>query len=331
MPYITKILILGHNDADRRLDRILRSFLSGVPLSGIYRMFRDGNVRVSGIKVQGSYRTQEGDSVEIRLPAEKQMRNKTVLKNESSQKINIDEEAQSFANMIVLETPDLAVINKPRGMLTHGQGGVDEAASSYFRERAAASIAFVPAPLHRLDRNTSGALAVSASLAGAVAFSAALRAGLIEKTYLALLGGELRNEETWIDSVSRDSAAGVTSIQEAGKHAEAHARPLLYRKGYTLVSIRLGTGRTHQIRVQAASRGHALAGDLKYGGSQFSGGYLLHCASLGLPPGVCGTDRLTVAAQLSTEALRRLKDLFGADLFQCLPPEMTFLPAGSGI
>jgi 23S rRNA pseudouridine955/2504/2580 synthase len=330
MPYITKIFILGPNDVDRRLDRILRVLLHEVPLSGIYRIFRDGNVRVSGKKVEGSYRTKTGDSVEIRLPAEDLLMPETARNTEPLQK-NINDEARSFARMIVLETPDLAVINKPRGMLTHGQGGVDEAAAAYYREQAAASIAFIPAPLHRLDRNTSGALAVSASLAGAVAFSAALRTGLIEKTYLALLGGELRNEETWIDTVSRDSSEGVTSIQEAGKHAEACARPLLYRKGYTLVSIRLGTGRTHQIRVQAASRGHALAGDLKYGGGRLSGGYLLHCASLGLPPGVCSPDRLTVVAQLSTEALRRLKELFGADLFQCLPPEMTFSPAGSGI
>jgi len=329
MSYTTKKFMLGPNDADRRLDRIIRSFLSDVPLSGIYRMFRDGNVRVSGKKAEGSYRTREGDTVEIRLPARDLQLAQAVPEQEPPLPEK-DNEARSFLNMILVETPDLAVINKPRGMLTHGQGGVDEAAASYYRDRVAESIAFVPAPLHRLDRNTSGALAVSASLAGAIAFSAALRTGLVEKSYLALLGGELRQEETWIDTVSRDSMAGVTSIQATGKHAEAYARPLLYRNGYTLASIRLGTGRTHQIRAQAAGRGHPLAGDLKYGGRPLQGAYLLHCASLGLPPGICSPEKLIVTAPLPAEAINMLAGLFGNDIFACLPSGTAPMPDSSG-
>lgn len=325
MSYTTKKFILGPNDADRRLDRIIRSFLSSVPLSGIYRMFRDGNVRVSGKKAEGSYRTREGDMVEVRLPSEDLKLAKAVLEHESSLLYN-DDEARSFSDMILVETPALAVINKPSGMLTHGQGGVDEAAASYYRKRAAESIAFVPAPLHRLDRNTSGALAISASLAGAVAFSAALRAGHIEKTYLALLGGELRQEETWIDALSRDYETGVTSIHETGKRAEAYVRPLLYLNGYTLASIRLGTGRTHQIRVQASGHGYPLAGDLKYGGRPLQGGYLLHCASLGLPQGICSPDKLIVTAPLSAEAIHTLAGLLGKGFYGCLPPGLVPKP-----
>ncbi len=329
MPYTIKKIILGPDDANRRLDRILRSFLSEVPLSGIYRLFRDGNVRISGKKVDGSYRTKAGDPVEIRLPCEDLESLRTESDIEPLKKHTCDA-IRSFANMILLETTNLAVINKPRGMLTHGPGGVDEAAVAYYREQAAASIAFVPAPLHRLDRNTSGALAVSASLAGAIAFSAALRAGLIEKTYLALIEGELRDEETWIDALSRDSGSGVSSIQETGRHAEAFARPLLYRYGYTLASIRLGTGRTHQIRVQAAAHGHSLAGDLKYGGRQLAGGYVLHCASLGLPPGICSPDKVLVTAPIPAEAIKRLSELFGTGFFSCLPPGLAPMPAASG-
>lgn len=329
MPYTKKIFILGPNDADRRMDRILRKFLCGVPLSGIYRMFRDGNVRVSGEKVDGSYRTREGDLVEIRLAVADLPHHETAPVMEVSRKHEISEK-NSFEDMILLETPDLAIINKPRGMLTHGQGGVDEAAAAYYCKQAAASIAFVPAPLHRLDRNTSGALAVSASLAGAVAFSAALRTGLIEKTYLALLEGELRDQETWIDALSRDSEAGKTHILETGNHAEAYALPLLYCKGYTLASIRLGTGRTHQIRVQAAVRGHALAGDTKYGGRHLPGGYMLHCASLGMPAGIGSPETLTVVAPLSAEATHKLTELFGTGIFKCLAPELMSSKISSG-
>ncbi|OHD23074.1 MAG: hypothetical protein A2Y38_15035 [Spirochaetes bacterium GWB1_59_5] len=321
MPYTTKKITLGPNDTDRRLDRILRAFLSEVPLSGIYRMFRDGNVRVSGKKVDGSYRTKAGDSVEIRLPALDRAHAENFRNQGTSNKTDRDA-ARIFSGMIIVETANLALINKPRGMLTHGQGGVDEAAAAYYRERAASSLAFVPAPLHRLDRNTSGALAVSASLAGAVAFSAALREGHISKTYLALLDGELCDEETWVDELSRDSEAGITTIEKVGKHAEAYVRPLLYRGGYTLAAIQLGTGRTHQIRAQAASRGYALAGDTKYGGSSSRGGYLLHCASLGLPPGTSGPDQLVVVAALPAKASIILAELFGNGFSQCLPPEL---------
>jgi 23S rRNA pseudouridine955/2504/2580 synthase len=200
-------------------------------------------------------------------------------------------------------------------MLTHGQGGVDEAARSYFASRSAASIAFTPAPLHRLDRNTSGALAVSASIAGAVAFSAALRGGLVGKAYLALLGGALKTEETWIDALSRDGESGSTRVAPDGKRAIASAAPLMTRGGATLAYIRLGTGRTHQIRAQAASRGLPLLGDLKYGGSRFQGGYILHCLSLSLPPGAGIEGGATIEAPLPEPALAALRTLFGPGFY----------------
>lgn len=311
MPYITKKYIIGPDDSGRRLDRILRAFCADVPLSGVYRMLRDGDVRIAGKKVDGSYRTKSGDSLEIRLPDGDSHDAPPAPPSTADR-----DAASAFRRMLLLETPDIAVVNKPRGMLTHGQGGVDEAARAYYADRAGASLAFVPAPLHRLDRNTSGALAVSASLRGAVAFSAALQSGAVRKTYLALLGGDMAAGETWIDELARDSDSGISRVDASGKRAEARAEPLLRSGGYTLASIVLGTGRTHQIRAQATARGYALAGDLKYGGRPLAGGYVLHCASLSLPPLSEGDEARLVRAPLPAGAVGILQAIFGSDVLE---------------
>jgi 23S rRNA-/tRNA-specific pseudouridylate synthase len=245
MPYITRNYTIGPNDSGRRLDRILRAVCADVPLSAIYRMFRDGDVRVAGKKIDGSYRTKAGDSLEIRLPD-------TGISDKPPSRPSAagTDAASAFSRMILLETADIAVVNKPRGMLTHGDGGVDEAAKAYFSDRADLSLAFVPAPLHRLDRNTSGALAVSASLRGAVAFSAALRAGAVRKTYLALLGGDMASEETWIDELERDTNVGISVVGTSGKRAEAWAEPLLRSGGNGTDSPDSSPGRRPRVRAR---------------------------------------------------------------------------------
>ena len=323
LAYTTRTYTLGENDSGRRLDRLLRAVLSSLPLSFVYRLLRDGNVRVSGKRVDGSYRTKKGDSLEIRLPDDIML--PTVF---SSADAAFDDTTQGagdantllFKELILAETPELVFINKVRGLLSHGLGGIDELARAYYADRVNAALAFIPAPLHRLDRNTSGVLAVSASMAGAIAFSEALRQGLIQKTYIALLEGELLEDETWIDGLSRDANKGTSYVASSGKQADSSMRPLLHGSGFTLASIRLGTGRTHQIRIQAASRGHPLAGDTKYGGSFLKDGYLLHCASLGLPPKlVHGTSPL-IEAPLPSYWFTVLERLMGSTGGKYFPP-----------
>jgi 23S rRNA pseudouridine955/2504/2580 synthase len=231
--------------------------------------------------------------------------------------------------MILLETPDLAVVDKPRGMLTHGPGGIDEAARAYYAARMASSLAFTPAPLHRLDRNTSGALAVSASSSGAARFSEALRSGLVKKTYLALLSGDLEQEETWRDTLGRESSTGTSFVVDEGKSAVTHVRPVFRGAGLTIAYIQLDTGRTHQIRVQAAAHSHPLAGDSKYGGIPMHGGYILHCAALGIPAGVAGTGPLRVIAPLPSQAKAVLTGMLGKEIIGVLET-LQAAPARSG-
>ena len=217
--------MLGPDDADRRIDRILRTILPGMPLSAVYRLFREKAVALSGTKVDGSARTHAGDILEVRLAAgDAGSAGSGTTPTGDGETGTRAAESLRFTAMILLETPDLAVVNKPRGVLTHGPGGIDEAARAYYAARIASSLAFTPAPLHRLDRDTSGALAVSASSAGAARFSEALRSGLVEKTYLALLSGDLEQEETWRDTLGRDSTTGTSFVVDEGKSAVTHVR-----------------------------------------------------------------------------------------------------------
>jgi len=329
MAYRKRSFEIGPDDAGRRLDRILRYLLPSVPLSMVYRLFRDGAVRVSGKRVDGAYRTLAGEIIEVRLADNPD--NEVPIRNTSRETSR--EVAAFFVSIVIVETPDIAVVNKPRGVLSHGQGGIDEAAIAYFSERIAASLAFTPAPLHRLDRNTSGALAVSASLAGATSFSQALRDGLVEKSYIAVLGGNLRAEGQWVDDMTRDDESKTSSVVtaasdaacpgpvgKAARRAEARAIPLLHGEGMTLALIRLGTGRTHQIRAQAAAHGYALAGDAKYGGQPLDGGYILHCAMLATPSGVGKPEGLRVEAPLPQVASQTIARLFGEDWMRRIPP-----------
>jgi 23S rRNA pseudouridine955/2504/2580 synthase len=169
--------------------------------------------------------------------------------------------------------------------LVHGRGSLAEAVEAAYRGRVEPSLSFTPGPLHRLDRNTSGLLVFGKTLVGAREFSRLLREGRIIKIYWAILEGVLEGEETWEDALVRENRiTRIAGEGEGGAGALCRIRPLAVRGGRTLGEIRLDTGRTHQIRAQAAGRGHPLAGDSKYGARE-GGGYFLHARQLEIPPG----------------------------------------------
>ena len=265
----TQDFFAGPDDDGRRLDRLVRRLFPDLSLSAVYRLIREGSVRLNGRKAKQDQRVHNGDRLEIRC------RELPSFSGHARQVTMEPSMRQDFENLFLAETEDLVIVNKPRGMLTHGPDGLDELVRRYYADRAANSLAFTPAPLHRLDRNTSGALAVSKSLKGARDFSQALREGRIGKEYLAVLDGSMGSSELWTDLLVRDGDGKVTApcdlaprVQDgvhAGREARSLAVPLARAHGKTLALIRLYTGLTHQIRAQAAARGYPLAGDNKIG------------------------------------------------------------------
>jgi 23S rRNA pseudouridine955/2504/2580 synthase len=302
----------GPDDHGRRLDRIIRRLYPALPLSVLYRMFRTGSIRLSGRKAKGADLIEAGDEIIVKRPPGPDSLFPGIVQGDTPDPRLFDKNIQLFESLILARTTDLIILNKPKGLLTHGPAGLDEITSSYFSGRMKASLSFRPAPLHRLDRNTSGALAVSASINGARAFSAAMRAGLIGKEYLALLDGRLEHEVFLHSSLSRDSQKRTSSIASDGKGPIAETRlfPLVASANHTLVAIRISTGLTHQIRVQSASLGLPLSGDRKYGGKARAGGYLLHCSKLEFPEDFGAESPKTVAAPLPQDFRAALESIF---------------------
>jgi 23S rRNA pseudouridine955/2504/2580 synthase len=305
-------LIAGPDDAGRRLDKVLRVVLGDRRLSEIYAALRKGRIRVNGSKAEPELRLSAGDRLFIHTSLRGSLGLNTArIVSPSDEKHKTDEELDSIADILILATRDLIFVNKPRGELSQGSAFIEGRIREALAQRSASSLSFMPGPLHRLDRNTTGILAFPRSAEGGRAFTSLIRQRKLIKRYLALVDGEVPAAGEWRDRVTRDGVEMKSSISDDGDQALAFMRPLLRSGGRSLVLIELHTGLTHQIRVQASSRGLPLSGDAKYGGSPFAGGYILHALSIEFPePPFSDLPRI-VRAPLPDSALRRLGAIFG--------------------
>jgi 23S rRNA pseudouridine955/2504/2580 synthase len=288
-------------DEGRRLDRVLRKALPGLPLSRIHRLLREGRIRVDGHRAAPGDRVAAGQL--IRLPVEDPgPAGSGGMANHAKKAARADCPDSEGLN-IIFESPDLLALNKPAGLAVHGSRSLDTRVRAYLASRLPPSLSFRPGPLHRLDKPTSGIVVFSASLAGARFFSALLREGSLVKRYLAVVEGSIRAPGLWEDDLLRDTERRKTLRAEGaeaagtlrGKPARTRFKPLAWGNGFTLLELELDTGRTHQIRAQAAFRGHPLAGDRKYGSVTNPGfksrdpagpdiSFLLHAWRLEAPP-----------------------------------------------
>ena len=297
-------VVAGPDDAGRRLDKVLRSILPDSPLSGIYSALRKGAIRLNGAKSSPDRRLASGDRIFLPQALE--------LRLLPSPLPGSGDDLHLLADILIIATKDLLFVNKPRGLLSQGDGELEGRVRKALAGRSAASLSFSPGPLHRLDRNTTGILAFPRSAAGARAFTDLIRRRVLEKRYLALVDGEVSAPAEWRDSISRDESSLKSRIDEEGEEARASMKPLASARGRSLILVELHTGLTHQIRVQASSRGTPLSGDSKYGGSTCPGGYILHAYSLGFPEPPFPDLPRRIAAPLPAAASERLERLFGS-------------------
>jgi 23S rRNA pseudouridine955/2504/2580 synthase len=200
----------------------------------------------------------------------------------------------------------LLVLLKPAGLAVQPGTGHDDCVTARLAEHHAGAD-FLPTPAHRLDRDTSGLLLVATSYARLRALSDAFaaREGLV-KEYLAWVAGRWPHEgaQTLRDRLEKQGAPGREKVRrvearsagdaaagrfasgaEMGRFAACTVIPLRRGDAASLLLVRLHTGRTHQIRVQLAGRGHPVMGDRKYGGPACANGMLLHAVRLALPGG----------------------------------------------
>jgi 23S rRNA pseudouridine955/2504/2580 synthase len=321
-------LTAAADDDGRRLDRILRKALPDMPLSAIHSLLRKGRVLVDGVPGKGELRIRSGAVIQVPVDGG-ELRAAAPVKSYGPSNCSLD---------ILWENADFLVLNKPAGLAVHGpdrssnrsnppSDSLETLARSYLAPKLPPSRSFRSGPLHRLDKPSSGIIVFSKSLEGARVFSALLRERRVRKTYLALLEGILDRDETWEDVLARDRkkwksfaapGGGARTGEDAPKEALTRVCPLARTAatgttGFTLARLEIATGRTHQIRAQAAARGHPLAGDRKYGGGAQKGGLLLHAWSLEMPDEPPGGLPRRLEAPLPDYFSKRIAALFGED------------------
>jgi 23S rRNA pseudouridine955/2504/2580 synthase len=232
----------------------------GVPRSHVYRLIREGQVRVNGSRSRVHRKLVAGDLIRlppIRVAAKQTMPVPDVLQTPEK-------------NHTLYEDDNLLIINKPTGVAVHGgsglRGGVIEILRASRTSEAYLELA------HRLDRETSGCLILAKNPAVLRSLHNSLRnpsSNGIRKKYLALLVGDWDNGPREIDlslqtvRVSNDSRRSV--VANNGRHADSRFVPIQHFKGFVLVEVEPRTGRMHQIRAHAAAIGYPVGGDRKYG------------------------------------------------------------------
>lgn len=250
---VRKIKILS-NQQGQRLDNYLRKLLTGVPNSLIYKIIRDGQVRVNSSRVKPLYRLQQNDL--LRIPPVS-----VDLKQKSVSRFLV----KDLKKFILVENDDLIIINKPPGISVHSGTNIkNDIISTLKTLEEYKSVTLV----HRLDKNTSGCLILAKHYQAASDLGKIFQSGNVEKNYLSLLSGELSGDKIAVDhSLIRNKLnnAPSVSVSSSGKHALSYITLLKQFKQCCLVDIKIETGRMHQIRVHALSISQPVCGDTKYG------------------------------------------------------------------
>ena len=246
-------------DAGRRLDVYLVSQLPELSRSRIKALMDAGRVEVDGVARKAAHHVETGEVVSVEVP----------------EQAPPGVEPEAIPLEILYEDKDVAVVNKPAGMIVHPGAGVTSGTlvAALLHRFGAGGLSSVGGPLrpgivHRLDKETSGAIVIARTDAAHRKLVEDFRDRLVEKTYVALLHGKLRGDAGRIElPVARDlrRRSRMTARRREGREARTDWRVRLRLPGFVLIEADLHTGRTHQIRVHFSAMGCPVVGDTLYG------------------------------------------------------------------
>lgn len=275
---------IDRTQVDQRLDNFLLKTLKTVPKTRVYRIIRKGEVRVNKKRCKPEYKLKMGDVV--RVPPVR------IDQTHDAESYIAPTLIESVEKSILFENKHLILINKPSGLAVHSGSGINFGVIDIMRRlRPDTEIELA----HRLDRDTSGCLLLAKHRQSLLAMQRCFLDNSLTKTYLAAVKGSWPQNKKEVSvslkKVTLPNGERRVLVDPAGQSALTKVIESQHKGDYSILTIQLMTGRTHQIRVHCQSQGHELIGDTKYGDIDFNKtmkkkGFkrlMLHASRLELP------------------------------------------------
>jgi 23S rRNA pseudouridine1911/1915/1917 synthase len=289
------------SEGGKRLDHYLHEQFPGYSRARLQGWVKQGRVTVDGQSTKPSGLLRGGENIEV----------------SPGDLAPLRAEPEALPLEILYEDEAVIAVNKAAGMVVHAGAGnhsgtLVNALLHRFQSLSSLGGELRPGIVHRLDRYTSGVLLVAKTDFAHQALAAQFAGRTVEKVYVALVHGEIKNDTGVIEKpIARDPIhrTRMTSRLAAGRAAISSWRVIGRLPRFTLLEVRIGTGRTHQIRVHLKSIGHAVAGDTLYGApGHRSGRFFLHAREIAFRSPATN-ETVSVSAPLPEELEEWLKEL----------------------
>ncbi len=295
---------INEENVGKRIDSFIPLVQKEISRSMVQKLIEQKSIKVNGKDTKHSYKLKLNDEIEITIPQAKE----------------IDLKAQDIPLNVIYEDNDIIVINKPKGMVVHpANGNPDGTLVNAVMNLCKDSLSGIggeirPGIVHRLDKDTSGAIIVAKNDKAHIALSEQLKNHEVKKTYLALVRGIIKENEATINMPIARSKKDrkKMDVDKDGKEAITHFKVLgRYKNKYTLLQINLETGRTHQIRVHLSHIGYPIIGDEVYsnGKNEWNvSGQCLHAWKLEFKHPITGKE-ISLEAEIPEYFKKIIKEL----------------------
>lgn len=251
-----KQYIIKKEQKNIRIDKLISELEKDLSRSSIQRMIEEGNILVNGKKVKSSYKVEEDNVITIKKEKPKE----------------VDVLPEDIPLNIIYEDKDIIIINKKKGMVVHpGNGNPNGTLVNAIMSKCKGSLSGIggkirPGIVHRIDKDTSGLVIVAKNDKAHINISNQIKNREVEKIYIALVRGVIKENKATINMpIARSNTdRKKMAVDKNGKEAISEFEVIKRYNGYTLVKVKIKTGRTHQIRVHMSEIGYPIVGDTVY-------------------------------------------------------------------